>query len=129
MLISKLVIVTLPIAFIIGQPEPARAQRSTPAGVSIASASHAEWHQTAILHVGGTRVSATRADSSGGLQPGVLGAIVGASVGGFLGYKWELGLCEVPASQCRGTAGAIGGVVIGAAVGFVLDWGLRGLRD
>ncbi len=114
---------------IVGQPSPARAQRSMPVAVSSEFVSHAERDQIDILRGERTRLSATPADSSDGLQPGVLGAIVGGSVGGFLGYKWELGLCEVPASQCRGPAGAIGGVVIGAAVGFVLDGGLPGLRD
>jgi hypothetical protein len=69
------------------------------------------------------------ADSANGFPAGAIGAVTGAVLGGVLGYRWEMALCEKPAAQCTGKQGAVGGAVVGAVVGFAIDWGFRGLHD
>jgi len=49
-----------------------------------------------------------------------VGTVIGAIVGGIVGYGYERGLCETTDAQCTGRHGAIGGAVIGAVVGWWL---------
>jgi hypothetical protein len=59
----------------------------------------------------------TQATQSG--TPHWVGATIGATLGGFLGYKWYGGLCKGE-NGCSGRPGAVGGVVIGGILGYLL---------
>lgn len=49
---------------------------------------------------------------------GLWGPIIGGAVGGVVGYLYERGHCDQLAALCTGRHGAIGGAILGAAVGY-----------
>lgn len=51
---------------------------------------------------------------------GALGVGIGAIAGSIVGYRYELGGCDLIASRCTGVHGAAGGAVVGALLGYTI---------
>lgn len=98
-------------------PGVSRAQRTQVVGVTRRAApisTPQALRVTPTIVVGSDTTQATASDA-----PHWVGATVGAALGGFLGYKWYGGLCKGD-NGCSGRPGAVGGMVIGGIVGYLL---------
>ncbi len=102
---------------LLAMPAVSQAQRAQVVGVTRAEAPTS---MRQALRVESTVVvgrDTTQATQSG--TPHWVGATIGATLGGFLGYKWYGGLCKGE-NGCSGRPGAVGGVVIGGILGYLL---------
>jgi hypothetical protein len=98
-------------------PAVSQAQRAQAVGITRSEAPTSMRHalrmeSTAV--VGSDTTQATASDT-----PHWAGAAIGAALGGFLGYNWYGGLCKGD-NGCSGRHGAVGGVVIGGILGYLL---------
>ncbi len=98
-------------------PGVSQAQRAQAIGVTRRAAPTAMLQALGVPPAGVVGSDTTQATASD--TPHWVGATIGAALGGFLGYKWYGGLCKGE-NGCSGRPGAVGGVVIGGIVGYLL---------
>ncbi|HEY7899004.1 MAG TPA: hypothetical protein VIC03_11380 [Gemmatimonadaceae bacterium] len=98
-------------------PGVSRAQRAQVVGVTRRAAPIFMPQALRVTPTGAVGGDTTQATQSG--TPHWVGATIGAALGGVLGYKWYGGLCEGE-NRCSGRPGAVGGVVIGGIIGYLL---------
>ena len=102
---------------LLAMPAVSQAQRAQVLGVIRAEAPTAMRQALRVestVVVGNDTTQATASDT-----PYWVGAAIGAVLGGFYGYEWYGGLCKGD-NGCSGRPGAVGGVVIGGLLGYLL---------
>jgi outer membrane lipoprotein SlyB len=110
------------LVLLLGEPcvVAASAQRSVPLGMSSAHALRTDHY----AKNNGRRSMSPFIQSNDEIPKGAVGAIVGGAVGATVGYLAAVGLCERQGG-CSGAKAAVGGAIIGAIVGFGLEWLIR----
>ena len=103
---------------LLAMPAVSQAQRAQVVGVTRAEAPTSMRHALRVESPVVVGIDTTQATASE--APRWLGATIGAVIGGLAGYRWELGVCDSPASECTGRHGAVGGGVIGGVLGYLL---------
>jgi hypothetical protein len=99
-------------------PGVSQAQRAQAIGVTRRAAATAMLQALGVPSTGVVGSDTTQATASD--TPHWVGAAIGVALGGFLGYKFGRGVCEVTDANCDARPPVVGGMVIGGIVGYLL---------
>ena len=99
-------------------PLVSQAQRAQAIGVTRRAAPTAMLQALSVPSTGVVGSDTTQATASD--TPHWVGAAVGVVLGGFQGYRFGRGVCEVTDANCDARPPVVGGMVIGGIVGYLL---------